>query len=160
MLEIERKYLTKSTDYREHAISRIHVAQGFLSTDPERVVRIRIMGDMANLTIKGLTNESGTTRFEWERDIPIAEARELLKLCKGPLMEKYRYNVPVGKHLYEVDEFLGANEGLVVAEIELGSENETFTKPAWLGREVTGEMKYYNTQLSTNPYSTWKEKKH
>jgi CYTH domain-containing protein len=133
------------------------MVQGFLTTDPGRTVRVRIAGDKGFLTVKGPSNESGTSRYEWEREIPLKEARELMALCPPPLMEKYRYRVPFGQHVYEVDEFLGVNQGLVVAEVELEQEDEAILKPDWLGKEVTGNPKYYNSQLSLNPFATWKK---
>ncbi|MGX1927879.1 CYTH domain-containing protein [Flagellimonas sp. 2504JD4-2] len=154
-LEIERKFLVKSEGYKQDASSQIRIVQGFLNTHPERTVRVRIKGDKAFLTIKGMSNESGTTRFEWETEIKSAEAINLIDLCEAVILEKIRYQVPMGNHVYEVDEFLGENKGLVVAEIELNHEDEVFEKPEWLGKEVTGEIKYYNSQLSKNPFKAW-----
>lgn len=156
MQEIERKFLVTSKAYRDGASSKEHIEQGFLNTDPLRTVRVRIKGDQGYLTVKGKTIASGTTRFEWEREIPVVEAQTLLELCEKGTVAKTRYEVPVGNHVFEVDEFLGENEGLIVAEIELHSEDEIFAKPDWLGLEVTGEVKYYNSQLSKQPYKDWK----
>lgn len=133
------------------------MVQGFLSTDPERTVRVRRSGDRAWITIKGLTTDSGTTRREWEYEIPPADAEALLALCPDAPIRKTRFEVPSGRHLFEVDEFQGANDGLVLAEVELGTVSEDYLKPGWLGREVTGNPAYYNSQLSKKPYSTWKE---
>lgn len=154
MKEIERKYLVLSDAYQNEASSITFIAQGFLSTTPERTVRVRVKGGKGYLTIKGLSNESGTTREEWEYEIPEVEANELLKLCPV-VLEKKRFEVQLGGHIFEVDEFLGANKGLILAEIELESEEETFEKPDWLGQEVTGDTRYYNSQLSIIPYSEW-----
>ncbi len=154
-LEIERKFLVKSTEYKSAATSENRIVQGFLNTDPERTVRVRIKGDKGYLTIKGKGNESGTTRFEWEHEISLTEATNLIDLCESGILEKTRFDVPVGKHVFEVDEFLGENKGLVVAEVELQHEDERFEKPNWLGGEVTGQTKYYNSQLSKKPFSRW-----
>ena len=153
MVEIERKFLVESSEYRKKAISKERILQGFLNTDPERTVRIRIKGDLGFLTVKGKSNLSGTTRFEWEKEIMVPEAEQLLSLCEPIILEKIRYNIPFAGHLFEVDEFHGANEGLVIAEVELKSESEIFKKPDWLGKEVTGDIRYYNSQLSKNPWS-------
>lgn len=152
--EIERKFLVKG-DFKTEAVKAIHIIQGYLSSVPERVVRIRIKDEKGYLTIKGPANDSGVSRYEWEKEIPSDEARELICLCEPGVIEKTRYYIPLGKHIYEVDEFYGENQGLVVAEIELSGENENFIKPAWLGREVTGESKYYNASLIKHPYSCW-----
>ncbi len=154
-LETERKFLVSSTAYRDLASKKIRIAQGFLCTDPDRTVRVRVAGNQGFLTIKGRGNESGATRFEWEKEISVYEATDLIDLCLPGIIEKFRYLVPVGKHTFEVDEFLGENKGLVVAEIELSREDEPFEKPSWLGQEVTGDSKYYNSQLSANPYTAW-----
>jgi len=156
MIEIERKYLVNSKDYRSLAFSKSHIVQGFLNSDPDRVVRIRIEDDKAFLTVKGRSNSSGTTRFEWEKKIPVSEAELLLELCEIEILEKIRYCVKTGKHIIEVDEFLGTNKGLVIAEIELQNENDTIEVPPWMGPEVTGDIKYYNSQLSKYPFNEWK----
>ncbi|WP_046754971.1 CYTH domain-containing protein [Kordia jejudonensis] len=155
MQEIERKFLVNNQKFKEEAITSFEIAQGFLNTHPERTVRIRIKGDEGFLTIKGKSNESGTSRFEWEKEISIAEAKQLLQLCEEGIIEKIRHNIPRGTHTFEVDEFFGENEGLIVAEVELQHENEAFQKPTWLGKEVTGQTQYYNSQLSKKPYKTW-----
>ncbi|MEM8998725.1 MAG: CYTH domain-containing protein [Bacteroidota bacterium] len=154
--EIERKFLVTSVDYRSTAISKTKIVQGFLNTDPKRTVRVRIKGDKAFLTVKGIGNALGTTRFEWEIEIDITEANDLMGLCGPIILEKIRFNVPAGKHVFEVDEFLGENKGLTIAEIELGDEDEIFEKPSWIGDEVTGNIRYYNSQLIKRPYHTWK----
>ncbi len=155
MLEVERKFLVQSTSYKSEAISQTRIVQGFLNTDPERTVRVRIKGDTGFLTIKGKGNDTGTTRFEWEKEISFSDATDLIDLCEAVILEKMRYEVPLGKHVFEVDEFLGENKGLVIAEVELRHEDEPFEKPHWLGAEVTGDIKYYNSQLSKHPYRHW-----
>jgi CYTH domain-containing protein len=155
MQEIERKFLVNSSQFKKEATSSFEIAQGYLNTHPQRSVRIRIKGDEGFLTIKGKSSESGTSRFEWETAIPIAEAKQLLQLCEKGIIEKIRYNIPKGNHVFEVDEFFGENEGLIVAEVELQHEDEVFQKPTWLAEEVTGQIPYYNAQLSKKPYKTW-----
>lgn len=155
MLEIERKFLVKSGEYKKEAYEKIRIKQGFLSTDPERTVRLRITNETAFLTIKGKSKENGLSRFEWEKEIDKNEAEELFKLCKPGIIDKTRYLVKVGGFTYEVDEFYGENQGLVVAEIELNNEKDSFQKPIWLGEEITGDIKYYNSQLSEHPYKNW-----
>lgn len=155
MIEIERKFLVKSDAFKIQASSKVRIVQGFLNTHAERTVRIRIKGELAFLTIKGKSNTSGTSRFEWEKEIDVTDAELLLDLCEEGILEKTRYEIQSGKHIYEVDEFYGANQGLIVAEIELNNENETFEKPEWIGKEVTGTIKYYNSQLSKHPYKNW-----
>lgn len=156
MLEIERKFLVTSEDFKKEAFAQNRIAQGYLSSVPERTVRVRLKGDKGFLTIKGATNESGLSRFEWEKEIPVDEARELLKLCEKGVIDKTRFEVKMGNHIIEIDEFYGENQGLVMAEIELGSETETFEKPNWLGKEVTNDHRYYNSYLSKNPYKNWR----
>lgn len=157
MQEIERKFLVKSDDFRKYATKRTRIIQGYLNSHPERTVRVRIKGNEAWLTIKGKSSDSGLSRFEFEKEIEIVEAESLLNLCEPGIIEKLRYEIPNGHHLFEVDEFRGENEGLILAEIELGSENEHFEVPHWLGREVTGNKKYYNSQLIKEPYKNWKK---
>jgi len=154
-IEIERKFLVNSDAYKTEAKTKTKIVQGFLNTDPERTVRVRIRGDKAYLTIKGKGNVSGTTRFEWEKVISITEATSLIDLCEPGVIEKIRFEISLGAHTYEVDEFLGDNKGLVVAEIELSQEDESFIKPVWLGDEVTGQVNYYNSQLSKKPFKDW-----
>ncbi|MDX1331581.1 MAG: CYTH domain-containing protein [Robiginitalea sp.] len=157
MIEIERKFLVKHKGYREEATSELRILQGFLSTDPDRTVRVRCIGNHGFITVKGRTFDQGTSRAEWEYEIPLREAEELLALCIPTPVEKVRYQVDCGGHTFEVDEFLGANQGLVLAEVELQNKGEEFTRPSWLGEEVTGDPRYYNSQLSLNPYTRWKE---
>ncbi|MEC8831459.1 MAG: CYTH domain-containing protein [Bacteroidota bacterium] len=154
-LEIERKFLVRSEEFKQKATSQTRIVQGFLNTDPERTVRVRIKGDKGFLTVKGASNESGTTRFEWETDISASEATNLIDLCEAGILEKIRFEVPFENHLFEVDEFLGENKGLVLAEVELKHEEERFEKPDWLGEEVTGQVRYYNSQLSIKPFKKW-----
>ncbi|RXM44264.1 CYTH domain-containing protein [Flavobacterium sp. YO12] len=157
MLEIERKFLVKSNDFKEQAFTHNKIAQGYLSSIPERTVRVRIKGEKAFLTIKGIGQHGGMSRFEWENEIPIDEAIELLKLCEKGKIEKIRYEVKLGNHIFEVDEFYGENEGLIMAEVELKSETETFEKPEWLGEEVTDDKRYYNAYLSKHPFKSWEK---
>ena len=153
--EIERKFLVISDQYKQVAYKKSYIKQGFLNSKKERVVRVRIKDDAGFLTIKGASNKSGTTRFEWEKEIDLKDAQDLFNLCEEGIIEKYRYLVKENNHTYEVDDFLGENKGLVVAEIELENENEQFSKPNWLGKEVTGIVKYYNSNLSKLPFSKW-----
>ncbi len=154
-VEIERKFLVDGEAWRTLGAATL-LRQGYLSADPARTVRVRIDGERAFLTIKG--KSVGASRGEWEYPIPVAEAAQLLDgLCQQPLVEKVRRRIAVGPHTWEVDEFLGANAGLVVAEIELASEDEAFDKPDWIGREVTGDTRYFNSNLIRHPYSQWKD---
>ena len=155
MIEIERKFLVKSMHFLDKAVSKIKIVQGFLNTHPDRTVRIRIKGEKGFMTVKGKSNDSGTTRFEWEREIGFKDAEELLQLCEKGIIDKTRYLLPFHDHSFEVDVFDGENKGLILAEIELSNENEMFHKPDWLGEEVTGDIKYYNSQLSQQPFNTW-----
>lgn len=155
MIEIERKFLTLSDDFKEEAYKKTTIVQGFLNTHKERAVRVRIKGENAYITVKGISNNEGTTRFEWEKEISVKEAEKLLELCEPNLIEKVRYEVKSEFHFFEIDEFYGENKGLVIAEIELSEENEDFKKPEWLGKEVTGDIRYYNSQLAKIPYRNW-----
>lgn len=156
MVEIERKFLVTSEAFKSEALRKSHIAQGYLNSNPERTVRVRIKGEIGFITIKGKGNETGMSRFEWETEIALADAKNLIQLCENGVIDKVRYEVEIGNHTYEVDEFFGENEGLVVAEIELKSEDETFEKPSWLGKEVTNDERYYNAYLSNNPFKNWK----
>ena len=152
--EIERKFLVAG-DFRSEVSGASHIIQGFLSSAPGRTVRVRLRDDRGFLTVKGPAK--GLTRFEWEKEIPGAEAELLLRLCEPGVIDKTRYLVPAPDgHVWEVDEFHGDNEGLVVAEVELGAEDEAFERPAWLGEEVTGDRRYYNSSLTKCPYKDWK----
>ena len=155
VIEIERKFLVKSMNFVDGAVSKTKIVQGFLNTHPERTVRIRINGEKGFMTVKGKSNDSGTTRFEWETEIGLKDAEKLLQLCEKGIIDKTRYLVSFHDHSFEVDVFEGENKGLVLAEIELSTENEKFQKPDWLGEEVTGNIKYYNSQLSKQPFKTW-----
>jgi len=148
--EIERKFLVKG-EYKSLAVNEYHIIQGYISENPS--IRIRIKSDKAYITIKGKLNETGVSRYEFEKEILVDEAKELLLLCRDGKIDKTRYNIQVGNHIFEVDEFHGDNEGLTMAEVELQSENESYEKPEWLGEEVTSNKKYYNSYLSKNPYS-------
>lgn len=147
MVEIERKFLVLDESYKEQAIACYSIKQGYLSRVPERVVRVRTKGDKGFITIKGKSTNSGLSRFEWEHEIAVVEAEELLKLCEKGVIEKCRYIVPVGNHVFEVDEFHGELQGRVLAEVELQSIDEVFERPSWLGEEVTGNPAYYNSTM-------------
>ena len=155
MIEIERKFLVLNNNYKKEAFKQTRITQGFLNTNPERTVRVRVKGDTGFITVKGKSNQSGTSRFEWEKEITLTEAKQLLKLCETGVIDKTRYEVKLGEHIFEVDEFYGDNQGLTIVEVELSHENEVFEKPNWLGEEVTGDIKYYNSQLSKNPFKDW-----
>ncbi|OJU38443.1 MAG: adenylate cyclase [Bacteroidales bacterium 45-6] len=155
-IEIERKFLVAG-DFKGDAYEAKTIKQGYiLSEGKGRNVRIRVKGDKGFITIKGPGSDSGTSRFEWEMEIPVDEAEQLLLICNEGKIEKVRHLVKSGKHTFEVDEFHGENEGLIVAEVELTDENEAFESPSWLGKEVTGDVRYYNSYLSQHPYSGWK----
>lgn len=153
--EIERKFLVKG-DYKKYVSKETKIVQGFLSTVPERTVRVRIKGDKGFLTVKGIGNKSGASRYEWEKEISLEDAKDLMAICEPGVIDKTRYIVKAdGDLVFEVDEFYGENEGLTVAEIELPTEETEFSKPEWLGEEVTGGVKYYNSMLMKNPYKNW-----
>jgi adenylate cyclase len=152
--EIERKFLVKG-NFKKNAISSNRIKQGYLSSVMERIVRVRIMDEQAFITVKGRTDDSGMSRYEWEMEIDKTEAEDLLKLCESGIIDKTRYLIEFDKHTWEVDEFYGENEGLLVAEIELRVENEKFQIPNWVGEEVTGEDKYYNAMLRQFPFCGW-----
>ena len=154
-LEIERKFLVKNDAYKIESSSFYSIKQGYLSTNKNSTVRVRITDNKGFITIKRKSNVSGTSRFEWEKEIPKIEAESLFLLCEKGKIEKVRYLVKKGIHTFEVDEFLAENKGLIVAEIELSEENEVFEKPNWLGKEVTGKSEYYNSSLSKNPFKNW-----
>lgn len=156
--EIERKFLVKG-DFKPFALKSVVITQGYLSSVPERNVRVRLCGDRAWLTVKGLSRDGGISRFEWEKEISPEEARLLFPLCEPGIIEKRRYLVPVGSHVYEVDEFYGGNAGLILAEIELKRAGEPFVRPDWLGQEVSGDARYYNSYLAGHPYRKWKNEK-
>ena len=157
MIEIERKFLVKSDEFKTQAFTQNKIAQGYLSSLPERTVRIRIKGNKGFITIKGIGQQGGMSRFEWENEIPLDEAVQLLTLCEKGKIEKTRFEIKSGSHIFEVDEFYGENEGLIMAEIELKSEADSFEKPEWLGEEVTNDERYYNAYLSKNPFKDWEK---
>jgi CYTH domain-containing protein len=151
-LEIERKFLVSSDAWRGHAVGVIY-RQGYLSTVPERTVRVRIAGTDAFLTVKGLTTNN--SRLEFEYFIPLADAEQLLALCEGPLVEKTRFEIPHAGRTWQVDEYLGDNRGLIIAEVELSSATDEVVAPDWIGREVSGDARYYNSSLASKPFSRW-----
>ena len=153
--EIERKFLVKDASYRQLAKSSSRICQGYICSARGRTVRVRIRGEKGYLTIKGPSDAAGIGRYEWEKEIPLAEAEELMRLCEPGRIDKTRYLVEAGRHTWEVDEFYGENQGLVVAEVELSSEDETVEPPAFVGEEVTGQVKYYNSFLMKEPYCRW-----
>ena len=150
MIEIERKFLVKVSDYKKEAHRKTKIIQGYLTKDPKRTVRVRIRENQGFLTIKGISSEDGLSRFEWEKEIPINEAKELITLCLPTIIEKTRYEVTYKGVLFEVDEFEGTHSGLVLVEVELNSTEDVFEKPDWVGKEVTGDEKYYNSYLSNS----------
>jgi CYTH domain-containing protein len=154
-IEIERKFLVAG-DFMQDACDSQHIAQGYLCSSSGSTVRVRLKGDKGYLTIKGPTGKSGMSRYEWEKEIPADEAAQLISLCESGVIDKTRHLVPYGEHTFEVDVFHGDNEGLVIAEVELGSEDEEFQRPVWLGKEVTGDRRYYNSMLIRHPYKMWK----
>ena len=154
--EIEKKFLVKG-DYKSSVTKADRIIQGYLSSVPERTVRVRIKEEKGFLTIKGTVNKSGTSRYEWEMEIPMEEAEELLELCEPGIIDKIRHIVPAsGDLFFEVDEFHGDNEGLTVVEIELPDENFSFGSPHWIGKEITGDKRYYNSMLTKNPFKNWR----
>lgn len=152
--EIERKFLVQG-EFKSSAYASERIVQGYLSSVPERTVRVRALGDKGFLTIKGVADKEGVSRYEWEKEIPVSEALELMKLCEPRIIDKVRYFVKCGTHIFEVDEFQGENAGLIMAEVELQSVAEDFERPGWLGEEVTGDKRYYNAMLSKHPYAKW-----
>jgi len=154
--EIERKFLVKG-EFKHLADKSYRISQGYLSSVAERTVRVRIKNDKGYITVKGKSNASGTSRFEWEKEIEYTDTCRLLELCEQGVIDKTRYEIVVGNKIFEVDEFHGSNEGLIVAEIELATEDEIFEKPDWLGQEVTGNKHYYNSWISKNPFSKWEK---
>lgn len=155
MIEIERKFLVISETFKDEAFKKTRIIQGFLNTHKERTVRVRLKGESGFLTVKGESSKDGLSRFEWEKEISKQEATSLLKLCEEGVIDKMRYEIKVENHVFEVDEFYGQNEGLIMAEVELETKKEDFFKPSWLGEEVTGQIKYYNSLLSKHPFKVW-----
>ena len=150
-VEIERKFLVNGKSWKQGHY--IHVREGYLNRDKERTVRVRLAGEKAYLTIKGIN--IGANRAEYEYEIPVSDAAELIKICDGSILYKNRYAVACGGLVWEVDEFLGENEGLIVAEVELYSEDQAFDRPEWAGQEVTTDPRYFNSNLCTHPYCKW-----
>ena len=154
--EIERKFMVKSDAFKAEAIKQTRITQGYLSSAPERTVRVRVKGDKGFITVKGIGNATGASRFEWEKEISVDEVRDLLPLCEPGIIDKMRFLVKNGEFTFEIDEFYGDNEGLTMAEIELPDEQAAFERPEWFGEEVTGDKRYYNSMLMKNPYKNWK----
>ena len=155
-IEIERKFLVCG-DFKSQAASSSRIRQAYINQAGGRTVRVRIRDEKAYLTIKGPSLDGGLSRFEWEIEIPVADAEQLLELRVSAVIDKRRYLVPFEGHTFEVDEFYGDNEGLVMAEVELSEPDEAFARPSWLGREVTGDPRYYNSHLSRHPFKEWAE---
>ena len=156
-LEIERKFLVLDDSYKREAFSKSHIRQGYICSERGRTVRIRIRDNQAYITIKGPSLDGGLSRYEFEQEIPLADAEKLMTLCEPGQIDKFRWLVKSGDHTFEVDEFFGDNEGLVMAEVELSSPDEQPIFPHFIGKEVTGDRRYYNSQLRQNPYRLWKE---
>lgn len=154
-METERKFLVRNHSFIDEAFQAKRIVQGYICADTERSVRVRIRGEEGFLTIKSATNDRGWSRYEFEQPLTLNDAEALMKLCLPGLIDKVRHYVKVGGHIWEVDVFHGENEGLVVAEIELESEEDVFEIPSWIDREVSGDPKYYNLMLAQHPYSTW-----
>lgn len=154
-LEIERKFLVVGDAYKRQAYASSYIKQGYICSERGRTVRVRLRGDCGYLTIKGPSTDNGLSRYEFEKEITLDEARELFKLCEPGIVEKTRYLVRSGSHTFEVDEFHGDNEGLVMAEVELAAPDDPIVKPDFIGQEVTGDRRYYNSQLRQHPFTTW-----
>lgn len=154
--EIERKFIVKG-DFSADVYNSQRIVQGYICSQPGRTVRVRIRGEKGFLTIKGPSDDKGLSRYEFEREIPVADAEQLLKLCEPGAIDKVRHLIRAGKHVWEVDVFQGDNEGLIMAEVELASEDEVFEKPDWVGEEVSGDRRYYNSMLTREPYTTWEK---
>lgn len=157
-IETERKFLVTG-DYKDQAYDATHICQGYIASGGGRTVRVRIRGDKGYLTIKGPSTQAGLSRYEFEQEIAIADARDLMAICEPGIIDKTRYLVksPDGRHIWEVDEFHGDNEGLVMAEVELASEDEPYTKPSFVGREVTGDRRFYNSHMRSYPFKMWRD---
>jgi len=155
MLEIERKFAVKSTNFLANAKESYKITQGYLNTDKNRTVRVRIKGSKGFITVKGISSADGLSRFEWEKEIDIKDAEALLLLCEDFLIDKTRYLIPFDNVVFEVDVFEGANKGLVIAEVELETTDQQFEKPDWLGEELTGDERFYNAYLSNVPFTSW-----
>ncbi len=155
MLEIERKFSVKNTTFLANAKESYKITQGYLNTDKNRTVRVRIKGTKGFITVKGISSADGLSRFEWEKEILLKDAEALLLLCEDFVIDKTRYLIPHNDVVFEVDVFEGANKGLVIAEVELKTVDQQFTKPDWLGNELTGDERFYNAYLSNNPFTCW-----
>ncbi len=155
MLEIERKFSVKNTNFLANAKESYKITQGYLNTDKNRTVRVRIKGNKGFITVKGISSANGLSRFEWEKEILVDDAKALLMLCEDFVIDKTRYLIPFGSVVFEVDVFEGANEGLVIAEVELETKDQQFDKPEWLGQELTGDERFYNAYLSNVPFTSW-----
>ena len=153
-VEIERKFLVRG-DFTGGVTEEYEILQGYLSSVPDRTVRVRVLGDRGFITVKGKSGVSGIDRYEWEKEIPVDDATELIRLCEPYPVVKTRFIVPHGVHVFEVDVFHGENQGLIIAEIELSSVDEPFVRPSWLGDEVSGDPRFYNASLSQKPYNRW-----
>lgn len=156
-MEIERKFLVKGSDFKQQARSSSHIQQGYLCSGKGKTIRVRSRDDKAYLTIKGPSLDGGLSRYEFEKEITLDEAKHLFQLCEPGIIDKRRYLVDYEGHTFEVDEFFGDNEGLVMAEIELNAPDESFKKPDFISTEVTGDRRYYNAHLRQNPYKLWKD---
>jgi len=152
-VEIERKFLLANSNWRALINNSTSIKQGYLNSNHERTTRVRIKGDKGFLTVKGKSN--GTKRLEFEYEIPLDDANEMLQLCEKPIIEKIRYEIHINDDIWEIDEFDGDNKGLLVAEVELENENQEVTIPEWIGTEVSHENKYFNSSLIKNPFSRW-----
>ena len=155
--EIERKFLVVG-EFKNRAYNYTHIQQGYIASGNGRTVRVRIRDDKGYLTIKGPSGKEGLSRYEFEREIPLQDAQDLMQICEPGIIDKTRYLVksPDGIHTWEVDEFHGDNDGLIMAEIELGAEDEAFQKPDFIGREVTGDRRFYNSHMRKNPFKLWR----
>ena len=154
--EIERKFLVLDDSFKHEAFSKSHIVQGYICSERGRTVRVRIRDDRAYLTIKGPSENGGLSCYEFEYEIPLEDARQMMQFCEPGIIDKTRWLVKSENHTFEVDEFHGANEGLVVAEVELSYEDEPYKKPHFIGKEVTGDRRYYNSQLRLCPFNKWK----
>lgn len=154
-LEIERKFLVLNDSYKQQSFSHTHIQQGYITSEPGRTVRVRIRDTRAYLTIKGPSLDGGLSRYEFEQEIPLSDARQLLLLCEPVIIDKTRWLVRHADHIFEVDEFYAENKGLVIAEVELHTTDETVLLPDFIGTEVTGDRRYYNSQLRSHPYTKW-----
>ena len=154
-MEIERKFLVRGDDYKRQARKSYRIKQGYICSGHGHTVRVRLRDEQGFLTIKGPSLDGGLSRYEFEKELPVDEAQQLVRLCEPGIIDKTRYLVPCGRHTFEVDEFYGDNQGLVVAEVELSAPDEPFEKPAFIDREVTGDRRYYNSHLRQMPYTLW-----